>query len=172
MPPGVGYDPFKDVQRAQDLTREGVKAFGEQLRPDLLKDIGNTLGGLNSIGALRSGGTKVALDDVSRSYTDRIGQFASAATAGAVNSGLAAGGLRLDNRGQDFQEAEAKRARKASLLKSIGSVLGAGVGFALGGPPGAALGGSVAGSMAGGGGFQAPSFMGPDNTNPLYRRGG
>ena len=144
MPPrSRGFDPFADVGRAQDLTREGVIAQGELLRPELLGRIGDTLGGLNSIGALRSGGTKVALDDVSRDFTDRIGNIASASTLGAIGQGLQAGGLRQSNRAQDFQEDEARRRRRSSLLGAIGKVVGAGVGFAVGGPPGAAAGASV-----------------------------
>ncbi len=123
------FDPFRDVQRAQDFTREGVIASGELLRPELLERIGDTLGGLNEIGALRSGGTKVALEGVSREFTDRFGQIASRATLGALNTGIGAGGLRLQSRGLDFQEEEAKRRRKSALLGAIGSIVGAGIGF-------------------------------------------
>ena len=143
MPRHGSFDPLRDVQRAQDFTREGVIASGELLRPELLKQIGDTLGGLNSIGALRSGGTKVALEDISRDFTDRFGNIASRATLGALNAGIGAGGLRLGNRGLDFQEEEAKRRRKSSLLGAIGSVVGAGIGFAVGGPPGAAVGSQI-----------------------------
>ncbi len=145
------FDPLADVERTQDLTREGVKASGELLRPEILGAIGDTIGGLNSIGALRSGGTKVALDDLSRNFTDRIGLIASRATLGAVGHGLQAGGLRLEDRRQNFQEEEARRRRKSGLLSAIGSVVGAGVGFAIGGPPGAAAGAALAGSGGGGG---------------------
>lgn len=141
------YDPFADVKRAQDSAREGVTAFGEQLRPALLKDIGNTLGGLNSIGALRSGAVTTELGDLSREYTDRIGNFASQATLGATSQGFQAQHLRQGERDLDFREAEARRARKGALLKSIGSVLGAGIGFIAAGPPGAAAGASIGGSV-------------------------
>ena len=80
MPTPRTFDPFRDVKRAQDFTREGVIASGELLRPELLTRIGDTLGGLNEIGALRSGGTKVALEGVNREFTDRFGQIASRAT--------------------------------------------------------------------------------------------
>ncbi len=123
------FDPFRDVSRAQDFTREGVIASGELLRPELLTQIGDTLGGLNSIGALRSSGTKVALEGISRDFTDRIGNIASRATLGALDTGVSAGGLRLQNRGLNFQEEEAKRRRKSALLSAIGSVVGAGIGF-------------------------------------------
>ena len=136
------FDPFRDVPRAQELTREGVIASGELLRPEILGRIGDTLGGLNAIGALRSGGTTVALSDLNREFTDRIGNIASRATLGAVDSGLSAGRLR-------FQNEEAKRKRKAAMLNAIGSVVGAGIGFAVGGPPGAMAGAQAGGRIGG-----------------------
>ena len=141
------FDPFRDVERAQDFTREGVIASGELLRPELLARIGDTLGGLNEIGALRSGGTKVALEGVNREFTDRIGQIASRATLGALDTGVSAGGLRLGDRDLKFRERESKRRRKSALLGAIGSVVGAGLGFAVGGPPGAAAVASAGGSV-------------------------
>ncbi len=126
---GRTFDPYRDVPRAQDFTREGVIASGELLRPELLERIGDTLGGLNEIGALRSGGTKVALEGVNREYTDRFGQIASRATLGALDTGISAGRLRLGARGQTFQEEEAKRRRKAAMLGAIGGVVGMGIGF-------------------------------------------
>ena len=146
--PAPPYDPFADVQKAQDLTREGVRASGELLRPEILGRIGDTLGGLNSIGALRSGGTEVALGDLSREYTDRIGQIASVATLGATGQGLQAGGLRLQREELDIERERIKAQRKASLLSAIGSVVGAGLGFAIGGPAGAAIGGKALGGVA------------------------
>ncbi len=143
-------DPFRDVGRAQDLTREGVVANAELLRPELLGRIGDTLGGLNSIGALRSGGTKVALDEVNREFTDRIGNIASRATLGALDTGIRAGSLRLQDRDLQFRERESKRRRKAALLGAIGSVVGAGIGFAVGGPPGAVAGAGIGGKAGGG----------------------
>ena len=140
MPPRQRFDPFRDVERAQDLTREGVTAQAELLRPELLGRIGDTLGGLNSIGGLRSGGTRVALGELNREFTDRIGNIASAATLGSIGSSLQAGNLRLQDRSQNFQEDEARRRRKSALLGAIGKVVGAGIGFAVGGPPGAAAG--------------------------------
>lgn len=126
---GDEFDPLRDVRRAQGLTREGVIASGELLRPELLQQIGDTLGGLNSIGALRSGGTKVALEGISRQFTDRMGNIASRATLGALGTGIGAGGLRLQDRDLLFREEESKRRRKSALLGAIGSVVGAGIGF-------------------------------------------
>jgi hypothetical protein len=133
MPARQGYDPFRDTRRAQDFAREGVQAFGEQLRPELMREIGSTIGGLNEIGALRSGGTAIAMDDLTRTFADRIGTFASTATLGAMGHGMEAGRQRLANRDLNFREAEGRRNRRAALLRSIGSVLGAGIGFAVAG---------------------------------------
>ncbi len=143
------FDPLADVSRTQDFIREGVIANAELLRPELLSQIGDTLGGLNEIGALRSGGTKVALDDISRNFTTQIGNIASRATLQGVGQGIQAGGLRLQDRDLRFREQEAKNQRKASLLGAIASVVGAGVGFAVGGPAGAAVGAKVGGKVGG-----------------------
>lgn len=138
-----GYDPYQDVGRAQDLASQGVEGYGETLKPHLMREIGNALGGLNEIGALRSGGTKVALEDISTNYAQQIGAFAKQASGEAIGYGLEAQKMRL-------QRDRDKQARKASLLKAIGGVLGAGVGFLVGGPPGAVAGAGV-GMKAGGG---------------------
>lgn len=147
QPAAPPFDPFADVSRAQDLTREGVQAHAELLRPELLARIGDTLGGLNSIGALRSGGTKVALDDVSRDFTDRIGAISSAATTGAIGAGLDASSLRLQKSGQDIERERIKAQKKSALLSAIGGVVGAGTGFMVGGPAGAVAGGKIGGSV-------------------------
>lgn len=142
-PPGPD-DPFSYVPEAQDLMRESVQGYGEQLQPAILKDIGTTLGGLNEAGALRSGGATVALGDVASKYGAMIGAYAKEATGAGVSAGLEA-------RKQKFAENQAKAARKAGLLKAIGSVLGAGVGFLAAGPPGAVAGAKVGGDVAGNG---------------------
>jgi len=134
-------DPFSYVPEAQDLAREGVIGYGETLQPQILKDIGTALGGLNSIGALRSGGSTVALNDITTKYAGMVGAYAKQAAGEATQAGLEARRLKL-------AESQARAARKAGLLKAIGSVLGAGIGFAAsGGNPAVA----VAGARAGGG---------------------
>jgi hypothetical protein len=124
------YHPLEEVERVQDLSREGVEGYGEQLRPHLLREIGTALGGLNEIGALRSGGTTVALNDITTNYAQQIGAFAKQATRENI-------GLGLDTARLQHERSQAKRQRKAGLLKAIGGVLGAGIGFLVGGPPGA-----------------------------------
>src|SRR5437763_10169429 len=133
-------DPFSYVPEAQDLMRESVQGYGEQLQPAILKDLGSTLGGLNAAGALRSGGTTVALGDIASKYGAMVGAYAKEATGAGVAAGLEA-------RRQKFAENEAKARRKAGLLKAIGSVLGAGVGFLAAGPPGAVAGAKAGGSV-------------------------
>ena len=147
-----GFDPLMDVERAQDFTREGVVASGELLRPEIMSRIGDTLGGLNSIGALRSGGTRVALGEINREFTDRMGNIASQATLGALGTGVQAGGLRVQDRELRFREEEGKRERRAALMRAIGGVVGAGIGFAVFGPPGAVAGAGLGSGGGGGGG--------------------
>ena len=136
------------MPEAQDYLREGVEGYGEALKPELLREIGSTLGGLNEIGGLRSGGVPVALGDVAGKYGAAIGAYAKQATQYGLEGGLAA-------RRQKFTEDEARRRRKSGLLKAIGSVLGAGIGFfASGGNPvGAAAGFKAGGGLGGGGGY-------------------
>ena len=142
-----GFDPLRDVKRTQDFAREGVKSFGESLNRPLLKSIGDALGGLNEIGALRSGGTKVAFDDITERFGAITGRFASEATLGAIGQGLEAGRSRTSAAALQFEKDEARRKRKSGLFKAIGGIVGAGIGFATGGPAGA-----VAGGQAGSGG--------------------
>lgn len=145
------YDPFKDVKRAQDLARTGVEGYGETLRPGLEREIGNALGGLNEIGALRSGGANVALRDISTNYAQQVGAFAKQAAGESIGYGLEAKRLRLAKK-------QFEASQRSGLLKSIGSVLGAGVGFALGGPAGAAAGAGVAATGPNGWGGDATQY--------------
>lgn len=142
MPRQPRYDPFGDVGSAQEYLREGVEGYGEQLRPHLMREIGNALGGLNSVGALRSGGTTVALRDISSDYAERIGSYAKQASGAALDAGLEARRLR-------DQDEERRRARRASIGRAVGGLLGAGVGFFLGGGPAGAAAGARIGSSVG-----------------------
>lgn len=141
--------PFSYVPEAQDYLRESVQGYGEQLQPEILKDIGSTLGGLNEIGGLRGGGATVALGDISQKYASMIGSYAKQATGAGLEAGLAA-------RRQKFDEAEAKRKRRGALMKAIGSVLGAGIGFLAAGPAGAGVGAKLGGGAT----YQQPDTPG------------
>lgn len=139
------FDPFQDVERAQDLAMRGVEGYGAALRPHLLREIGTALGGLNSIGALRSGGTTVALRDIGEDYTQRIGEFAKQASGQAVGFGLEASRMRSD---REMAEQDRRERRQSGFLRAIGGVLGAGIGFAVGGPVGAAAGAKIGSSSS------------------------
>lgn len=146
-PPVNQDDPFAYVPEAQDYLRESVKGYGEQLQPDILKEIGSTLGDLNSIGGLRSGGAEVALGDIGQKYAGMIGAYAKQATSAGLDAGLRA-------KRQKFTEEEAKRTRKAAMARAVGAVLGAGIGFlASGGNPLGAKAGNQIGSELGGAAF-------------------
>lgn len=136
------YNPFGYVDEAQNLARESVQGFGEQLRPGLEREIGNALGGLNEIGALRSGGANVALRDISTNYAQQVGAFAKQATGDVIGAGLEARRLR-------DEEKRYQNSRRGGIFRAIGSVLGAGAGFLIGGPGGAVAGASAGGSVAG-----------------------
>lgn len=155
------YDPFGDVKRAQNLGREGVLGYGEALRPGLEREIGNALGGLNSIGALRSGGTTVALGDITTNYAQQIGAYAKQAAGEATGYGLQARQLR-------DQERRYQDSRRGGLFRAIGSVLGAGVGFLTGGPAGAAAGASVGNRVASSGGYNVPGYEGNQPGTSYY----
>ena len=153
---GPQFDPAsvgQNVSQFQDYAREGVQAYGEMLRPEFQRQVGETLGGLNSIGALRSGGTKVALNDLSRTYADRVGAFARGATLDAIGQGAsnaynsygAQRGAFESDRNVRLAEEERKRQAKAATWRAIGSVLGAGIGAI----PGLGTAGKVAGAVGG-----------------------
>jgi hypothetical protein len=82
----------------------------------------------------------VALGDIATKYGQQVGAYASEATGRGLEYGLAA-------HRQRFEEAEAKRRRKAGLLGAIGAVLGAGVSLI----PGLGFASKAAGAVAGGG---------------------
>lgn len=127
------YDPYTDIQHAQQLAEQSVRGYGQAAAPQLRRSIGNALGGLNAMGALRSGGTVQALHDISEDYGNQIGAFADQATLGAMNTGLGANRARLDWQEAQFAQDQARRAQQAGTLRTIGGVLGAGIGFLTGG---------------------------------------
>lgn len=168
---GNGSDPFGDIQRAQGLAYQGVKGYGDSLQPQLQRSIGSAIGGLNAMGALRSGGTVQALNDIATDYGHQIGAFADQATLGAMNTGLGANAAEQRYNEQQFYRDQVRRQQQGGLLRTIGGVLGAGVGFLAGGPAGAVAGYGAGSSLTGnagpGGGGNAgagiSSGYGPDD---------
>src|SRR6478609_9331926 len=136
------YDPnsFRPKTATQRAAQGGinqlnsaVQGYGEILRPELMQTIGSALGGLNQIGALRSGATTTALNDITTNYVDRVGAYASQTASEGAQLGLG----QYD---REMAERERKRQQRASLLRTLGSALGAGIGFFTGGPAGAVAG--------------------------------
>ncbi len=140
-----GTDPYSSARKGQQLLSGAVQGYGEILRPELLQTIGTALGGLNASGALRSGATLTALNDISTNYADRVGAYAATTAGQGADLGLSI---------YDRQEAERarRRAQTASWLRTIGSALGAGIGFIAGGPAGAAAGYKVGETITSNGG--------------------
>lgn len=132
-----------DIDKGQESLRGAVEGYGEILRPELMQQIGTALGGLNSIGALRSGATVQALDDIGTDFGNRVGAYASQTAVAGANLGLEA-------RDRITAAKRARDARRAALLGSIGSVLGAGIGFIAGGPVGASIGSQIGSGVTGG----------------------
>lgn len=148
-------DPYNDIRTAQGLTEQSVRGYGQAVLPQLQRTIGSTLGGLNAMGALRSGGTTAALSNIAQDYGNQIGAYADQATLGAEQTGLGANAARRAWEQQRFNEDQVRRAQQGGVLKTIGSALGAGVGFLVGGPAGAVEGAGVGGSLTGNAGSGA-----------------
>lgn len=138
-----------DIDAGQASLEGAVKGYADLIKPDFLAQIGTALGGLNSIGALRSGATTVALEDLGRQYSDRIGAYAATTAAQGADLGLQV-------RDRITAAKRQRQAQHAAFLKTLGSVLGAGIGFIAGGPAGAGVGGRLGQGIAGGAGGTAP----------------
>lgn len=161
-------DPFADVRTAQGLAQQGVTGYGNSLQPQLRRTIGTAIGGLNSIGALRSGGTVQALNDISTDYGNQIGAYADMATQNAMQTGLGANAARLRNQQFQYEQDQIRRQQQGGILRTIGGVLGAGIGFAVGGPKGAATGAGVGANVGGGYSGDGSGYSAGD---PLYYGG-
>lgn len=133
-----------NVQRFQGYAREGVEGYGAMLGQDFTKQVGTLLGDLNGIGALRTGGVTSGVNDLTTNYARNIGSVAKTATLDATRLGQEEFDADTERK---YRAAAEKRARKHSLLKTIGTVLGGAGGFALGGPQGAMIGAKVGGSI-------------------------
>jgi len=122
MPAG-GKGEAASVDFYQNAAKEGVNAIGQGLAFDFRRELGTYLGGLNSTGALRSGAVESGADDIMRTYATKVGQAASTATLGAINTG-AESAKSAAQFGEDA--ANRKAANKSSTFGAIGSLLGAG----------------------------------------------
>jgi hypothetical protein len=113
----MAYDPLSFVPKVQKLAQTGVEGFGQAAAPYLSRQIGTALGGINSIGGLRSGAVPVAMGDIATDYGKEVGGYAKMAAGESVGAGLAANE-------QDLMKQQIDNARKSSLLGAIGGALG------------------------------------------------
>src|SRR5690348_2312313 len=113
----MASNPLQFVPAAQKLAQTGVEGFGQVASPYLTRQVGTALGGLNSIGALRSGAVPTALGDIATDYGKEVGGYAKMAAGESLGAGLAANEQALLKQQLDQQ-------RKSSLLGAIGSALG------------------------------------------------
>jgi len=110
-------NPFQYVPAAQQAAQKGVEGFGQAASPYLTRQVGTALGGLNSIGALRSGAVPTALSDIATDYGKEVGGYAKMAAGESLGAGLAANE-------QDLLKQQLDQQRKSSLLGAIGGALG------------------------------------------------
>lgn len=113
----MAYDPLQFVPKTQQLAKTGVEGFGQAASPYLTRQIGTALGGLNSIGALRSGAVPVAMGDIATDYGKEVGGYAKMAAGESLGAGLVANE-------QDLMKQQMDQQRKSSLLGAIGGALG------------------------------------------------
>lgn len=113
----MASNPLGYVPAAQKLAQVGVQGAGEAAAPYLTRQIGTTLGNLNSTGALRSGAVPTALGDIATDYGKEIGAYGKMAAGESLGAGLAANE-------QDLMKQQMDQQRKSSLLGAIGSGLG------------------------------------------------
>lgn len=142
----TGKDRFNvgsQVGHFQDMAREGVQGYGNMIGADLQKSIGTMLGGMNSIGALRSGAVPVAAGDIMGQYGREVGNYASMATRDAIGMGQEQASLESE---RDYRARSDRRARKGGLFGTLGKLAGGVAGSVLG-PVGAAIGSRLAGAV-------------------------
>lgn len=122
----------QNVRELQDLKRESVEAIGARLAPQFRREVGRLLGGLQSIGALRSGAVTAGIGRASERFGEQVGIAAREATGDVFGTALGLEELA-------FRRSEAEKARRSSFLGGVGRFVSRGVaGFIAGGPAGAA----------------------------------
>lgn len=118
----LGYQ----IDRFQREAREGVKGYGRMLGKDLQREIGTMLGGLNGIGALRSGAVQANARDLMDAFGRRVGDYASMTTMGALQMAQAEKAAESDRR---FRTKLRQDMKSASRSQMIGQMLGGAVGL-------------------------------------------
>ena len=145
--PSSPYDPMNldsNIGHFQGALANGVEGYADIAGQDFRKAVGNTLGDLNSIGALRSGATVTSMNDLTTNYARQVGDYAKMASTEGARMGQEEYDANLERK---YRADAEKRARKQSLLSGIGTVLGGVGGFMVGGVPGATAGAKIGGAL-------------------------
>lgn len=116
-PEFLGGNPHSFVTGLQGA----VGAYGRIAGEDVRRQIGETLGGLNAIGGLRSGATQVAVDQAMEGYGRRIGDYASMTARDAY--GMAQEEYDREQE-RAFRERQYQDARRAAKRRGIGGLVG------------------------------------------------
>ncbi len=136
---GEGF--VERVGALQSLQKESVQAIGAQLAPQFRRQVARLLGGLQSIGALRSGAATAGISRASAQFGEALSTGLAAKVGDQFGTAL---GLE--------QLAEQRAARKASekrgLFGSIGKIGARFLAGTLAGGPLAGLGTVVTGEVA------------------------
>lgn len=136
----------RNVGQYQNYLSEGVRGYADIAGQDLRKSIGETLGGLNGIGALRSGAVQSGINDLVTNYGRQIGDYASMTATEGAKLGQTENDLEVERKRRD--EAD-RRSRRGGFLRGVGTLLGGGIGLITGGPAGAMAGAKAANEFTG-----------------------
>jgi hypothetical protein len=124
---GGQFDAFRNAMQ------EAVGGYGAMAGEDFQRRVGEFLGGMNEIGALRSGGVQAGVDQFGREFGRQIGHYSSMASRDAL-------GMAQQEHDSDveraFRERQYQDAKRASKRRGIGKLLGGAlkIGGALGIP--------------------------------------
>lgn len=115
---------FQSAQRFKSFNEDAIRGYGALAGEDFAKQVGSTLGGLNQVGALRSGAVSSELGNLTDRYARTIGQYALQAAPQSMEQALG-----FQTGVKQFED-EAARSRKAGFLSTVGGLLGKGIGVA------------------------------------------
>lgn len=125
----LGSDPglAPAVNYFQSADAAAVQGYGDIAAQDFTKQVGQMLGNLNSIGALRSGGVEAGINDAMTKYGRQIGDYASMTATTAAGQGQEENAAQIE---RNFRQQQLDAANRNSVFGDIGQLLGAGLGFA------------------------------------------
>lgn len=112
-----------DINRFVDFQTEKTIGLSERFAEDFRRSLGQALGDLGGIGALRSGASVREIGRAGEAVTDRISANASFNVDSAI-------GNALNLRGQQLDEERLRGERRSSTFGAIGGLIGKGLGVA------------------------------------------